>query len=137
MKEVKEEILEWIEYIKNTKDVDKAIGKLEELFKEKYTYEYESDCEDEYYEYIKERYILNDEIEVDVVSGDWDRFGEFVSHKGYDIFLCSNINDCEEKLCIFATSEYNNEIDNIDIDFFFKNHDFKKENEEELEEKFE
>lgn len=115
-KYIKNKLKLWIKNIKKEKDINKAIRDFEDLFK--------NDCEpiyieevDEYFESYLEKYELNNNIVVEKSWGDWDKFGDQVSHIGTDITIYFQESEKEKNrkgITIFFANKYQNNIGKLE-----------------------
>lgn len=125
MQELKEKLKDFFYYIDNEENpnVDKTIEKFKEIFKDEY-FESMYYINEAYYDYKeKNLYLKNSNgIRLDIVSGEWDRYGNSHSHDGVDIYITSKLSKSREirsGVDIFIMNEYQNiKLSNL-LDQFF------------------
>lgn len=124
-KQSKEKILKLITDTEKKEkcNVNDFIGEFKRLFENQYIQEHYSQNQ-AYYQIDKNSYYLKNGlgIGIELCSGDWDRCGNNISHRGKDITIFSRFakdEECRNGITIFAEDEYleNDLLKKIDIFF--------------------
>ncbi len=123
--DLQEKLIQFFSYLENQDmpTINNTINKFEEIFKDNYFIHRENDNTAYFQQNSKSYYIKGSNgIVLSVFSGDGDRFGNNVSHRGTDISIASilsNNHEVNDGIFIFDESKYCNPLLSSKIDNFF------------------
>ena len=125
IKSIKEKLQEFLLYVESKDEITVAEvnNKFEEIFNNEYIKEVESVNQAYFQSKTVSYYLKNGNgIVYKESSGDWDRYGDKVSHTGKDIVIASKLardGDYRQGICLFSESKNQKVKVSKDIDKFF------------------